>query len=146
MRARIECRGTVRVPLSAEHAFPLFTPEGERRWVEGWSPSYPQGAHPALSEGLVFEVEKDDGVSTWVVAHLDRSAYRASYVYVLPGRRATLIDISVRDQGSASSVDVRYDMTSLSPDGDRLVHRFAAEYEAFLAEWESAIARHVARG
>ena len=33
--------GTLRVPLPADEAFRLFTARGERDWVDGWEPHFP---------------------------------------------------------------------------------------------------------
>jgi hypothetical protein len=142
MRARIECRGTVRVPLPVEEAFPLFTPEGERRWVDGWSPTYPAGGRPHITPGLVFEVGKEEGASTWMVAHVDAAARTAAYVYVVPSHRAVLVEVTAESDGEGTRVRVTYHMTALSPEADEFVHAFADGYAAFLHGWEEAIGRY----
>ena len=42
-RAHIERTGVVAMDLPFAEAFPLFSAEGERRWVAGWDPCY---VHP----------------------------------------------------------------------------------------------------
>ncbi|WP_276617407.1 hypothetical protein [Nonomuraea zeae] len=37
-----------------------------------------------------------------------------------------------------------YELTALSPEGERTLREFAAGYAAFLASWEQAIAHHLA--
>ena len=41
--------------LSAEDAFPLFSAEGERRWVAGWDPRHVHPVEPGVGEGVVFQ-------------------------------------------------------------------------------------------
>ncbi|NIP81031.1 MAG: hypothetical protein GWM90_18165 [Gemmatimonadetes bacterium] len=140
MRAVAECRGTVPVPLPVSEAFRLFTPEGERRWVPEWDPSYPAGpAAPAA--GLAFVTGEGREARTWVVTRFEPDAGLASYAYVLPGRRTAVIDVVVEpgpDGGSRARV--AYGMTSLSPDEDGVVEEFAAGFEAMMVEWAELIA------
>jgi len=136
MRKRIECRGTVRVPLPVKEA---FTPEGERRWVDGWSPTYPTGARPDITPGLVFEVGKEEGASTWVVAHVDADARTAAYVYVVPSHRAVLVDVAAAPDGEGTRIRVTYHMTAHSPEAYEFVRAFADGYDAFLEGWASGV-------
>ncbi len=196
MRPRIECVGTVRVALSPEAALPLFTPEGERDWVEGWEPTYPAGAGAAPGprelanavggstgptgarastevaarvrepaevaararepaevaargrepeRGLVFVVGKEGGASVWLVTRYDPAAGGASYVYVLPGHRAVLIDVDLAeaDDGDGSLATVVYRMTSLAPKGDAFVRDFEEGFGNFLRGWEEDLRRYL---
>ncbi|MDX1647242.1 MAG: hypothetical protein R3304_08860 [Longimicrobiales bacterium] len=146
MRPSVECVGTVRVSLAPLKALPLFTPEGERAWVEGWSPTYPSGRPRKPDRGLVFEVGKESGASVWIVTRFDEARRGASYGYVLPRRRAALIDVDVEEEpgGEGSLVRVRYRMTSLSPDGDTFVRDFEEGFTDFLRSWETSLDRHLA--
>jgi hypothetical protein len=148
VRPSVECVGTVRVSLAPSEALALFTPEGERAWVEGWAPTYPAGGASDLGRGLVFEVGKEVGVSVWIVTRFDAAAGGASYAYVLPGRRAVLIDVDVEDtaDGDGSMVHVVYRMTSLGVAGDAFVREFDARFDDFLSGWEQDVRRHLATG
>ena len=42
-RVHVERMGVVAMDLPATETFPLFSAEGERRWVAGWDPCY---VHP----------------------------------------------------------------------------------------------------
>lgn len=142
MRARATCSGHLDVALPPEQAFPLFTPEGERSWVEGWDPRYAAGGRPDPEPGLVFFTAKAEGEALWMVTRYDPRERRASYVCVVPGHRAVLIDVAVLegpDQGSR--VQVTYDMTSLAADADAFVRAFADGYGAFLGEWDAALTK-----
>lgn len=142
-RARVTCVGTVEVPLSREAAFPFFTPEGERVWIPGWAPTYPEGGIPVPSAGTVFETEKEGGVATWVVTGWAPEAGEASYAYVLPGMWATLVEVRIRESDAGEGrcvVRVAYHMTSLSPASDAAVRAFEASYREHLAGWARTLA------
>lgn len=79
MRASVECVGTVRIPLPPEEALQLLTPDGEREWVEGWSPFYPGEAGTDPERGLVFTVGKESGASVWIVTRFEPDDGMASY-------------------------------------------------------------------
>lgn len=140
MRARVECSGTVRTTLEADEAFPLFTPEGERDWVEGWSSAYPAGGRTPPAAGLVFTIDREEGASTWIVTRYEPDERRACYAYVLPGRRAAQVEVDVKPAtGGGSVAHVTYRITSLHPEEDAAVRAFAAGFHDVLAGWEEAI-------
>ena len=45
--AAVTCVASFALNLPSERALGLFTPEGERDWVDGWDPAYP-GGEPVL--------------------------------------------------------------------------------------------------
>jgi hypothetical protein len=54
------------VELPREHAMALFTPEGERRWGEGWDAHYPKpGRHE--DPGVVFTTRHETHETTWIM-------------------------------------------------------------------------------
>lgn len=146
MRAHAECTGTVAVPLPAERALPLFTPEGERGWVDGWSPAYPVGGRPEPSPGLAFVTGSGREERTWIVTDYDAPAGRAAYAYVLPGERVATVEVEVGARADGARARVTYRVTSLSADGDAAVREFEEGYPAMLRQWEDAIVRHVTGG
>lgn len=144
-RLRMTRKGTVAVDQPAAAALALFTPEGERSWIPGWAPRYPAGT-PDLVEGVTFETDTPGGTATWLVTRYDPDTLRASYAYVLPGHRATLVDVHVVAGGAArSEVRVTYHMTALSPEGDAFVRAFAEGFEVKMEEWARALGRAEAR-
>ena len=121
----LTCQGTLHVALPPARAAELFTPEGERRWGGAeWDPEYPGG------HGGVFVTH--GGATVW----LDLGGLR--YARVTPGVQAGTVEVRCEPDGDGSRVHVRYDLTALSPHAE--LERFAAEYDAMLAEWERAIA------
>jgi hypothetical protein len=142
MNVRAVCEGHFILPLPAPAAVPLFTPGGERRWAgSSWNPTYAisEAAADGSATGTVFTTESDGGTATWIV--LDRRSDGMSYARVAPGRIAGTIDVRCSDEASAQEtrVSVRYDVTSLGPEGVQFVQEFEAGYDAFLDEWRREI-------
>jgi len=126
---QISCRGTVRVALPPDEAIELFTPEGERRWVADWDPSYPGG-----DEGVFLT-----GDTTWVTG--ERGEHSRRYARVTPGVQAGTVSVSCAPDGAGTVATIGHQLTALGPDAD--LATFAAGYDDFLAGWEREIAASV---
>jgi len=70
----------------------------------------------------------------WVV--LDRGADAVRYARITPGHLAGTVEVRLRD----GEAEVAYDLTALTADAQHELDEFAAGYDAFMAEWERAIA------
>jgi hypothetical protein len=131
---RIRRSGTVRVARPPDEAMELFTARGERRWVDGWEPRFPAGDERE-DRGAVWLTEG----TTWVIAARDDRS--ATYARVSPGVSAGLVDVACEPDGDAGTLaHVTYDLTALDDATAAELERFAAGFDAFLAEWERAIA------
>ncbi|WP_026416879.1 SRPBCC family protein [Actinomadura oligospora] len=136
---RVRLTGSIDVPLPPAEAFPLFTPHGERAWVDGWDPVFPDGASGDDTEpGVVFETSAHGHRTTWVVVerHVPSSI---SYVRTTPGDRAGTVTVEVSEADGGSRVQVTYDLTALRPEAVAALEDFAAEYPSFLRSWQTAI-------
>ncbi len=143
-RIHVERNGIVPMRLPAGEAFPLFQPEGERRWVAGWEPRYVHPAEPAVGEGVVFQTTTREGTATWVQTRFEPTTHEASYVYIVPGHRATTVHVAVTPTAEdRSQVHVTYRMTALSPHADDFVRGFGDGFGEYLVQWERAIRRHI---
>jgi hypothetical protein len=138
---RAVCEGYFTLPLPVTSAVPLFTPEGERRWAgSSWDPVYAisEQVTDGAAPGTVFTTESDGGAATWIV--LERRDDGMSYARVAPGRIAGTITVHcLRRAEDETSVTVRYDVTSLGPEGVDFVQELEAGYDAFLEEWRREI-------
>ncbi len=130
----IELTGEVRVDLPPDKAWILFTPEGERSWVEGWDPHYPAGE---VSEqvGTVFLT----GPIVWVVVDFEPGRF-VRYARTTPGDRAGLVTVSFRADAEGTIATVTYTLAALSGSAAADLDTFAAGYPEFLASWERMIA------
>ena len=139
----IERSGTFRVNLPLEQAFTFFSPEGERRWIDGWEPRYlhPEGV-PSDAAGTVFETYHNNEHTQWLVLRYSPAAGAADYVRITPGSRLGLVAVRATERGGGTDVEVRYSMTSLSEAGARALEAMSEEaYSAMLRDWESRLAR-----
>jgi hypothetical protein len=142
LTARRRLTGTLRVALPPAEAFRLFTPYGERDWVDGWDPHFPEPTTDDTSPGTVFETRAEGETTTWIVLH--RTPGRSvSYARVTPGTRAGTVTVTLApapDRPDHSDVTVTYDLTALTDEAKPDLDAFANGYPAFLRSWQDAIA------
>jgi hypothetical protein len=136
---RVVCRGSVRVPVSAERALHLFTPRGEREWAEGWDPVFPAEPRDDGAPGTVFVTHADVGrQAIWMVVH--RTEHSMRYARAVPGVWAGTVEVRCEPAASHTVAHVTYDLTALDDAERPRLREFAAGYDAFLHEWEHALA------
>lgn len=137
MAATVTCSALLDVALPLDEAMPLFTAEGERRWVPGWNPRYP-GARTS-GAGAVFVTDDDGAPVFWVV--VEQTERRVRYARTNPARAAGLVTVEAVDDGPrATQVRVSYDLTALSEDGAAWLDSFAAGYDDYIGEWGRLVA------
>jgi hypothetical protein len=140
MPAHVRCQGRFSVALPPEHALGLFTPEGERRWVAGWDPRYP-APERTDGPGAVFTTAAHGATTIWVMTA--RSPTSVAYVRITPGVMAGTVTVVCHGMAldASSDVEVIYDLTALTPDGESILASFESGYAAFLADWEQQVAK-----
>jgi hypothetical protein len=131
--------GRIRVGLPPAAAYRLFTARGERDWAVGWDPVFPAAVPDDTEPGRVFETAAHGHRTTWVVTEREPGR-RIGYARVTPGDRAGTVTVSLTEDGGGSEAEVTYRLTALSERAAVGLAQFAAGYDAYLAEWESAIA------
>jgi hypothetical protein len=128
----------ITVGLPPDQAMALFTPEGERRWADGWDPHYPE---PRRREGpgTVFTTGHGDHQTTWIMVDHGPSGVR--YARVTEGMTAGTVAVDVVGARERSTqVRVTYDLTALTAAGDTWLEAFDADYETAVGDWATAIA------
>jgi hypothetical protein len=130
--------GSLRVRLPVGEAFRLFTATGERSWVDGWDPRFPVPVEDDAAIGTVFETDTHGQHITWIV--VDRDGDRQiRYARVAAARDAGTVEVRLQPEKAHTQVTVAYQLSALTPDGDRWLRTFAAEYPEFLRSWETSI-------
>ena len=143
--ASISCTGSFRVPLEPERAIGLFTAEGERRWVPGWEPRYPEPEARDTDPGTVFLTRGEAGDVVWVVTAATGSGVR--YARLDPRGIAGTVEVVCGAAGEgATTVEVTYQLTALEPAARAELGRFAAGYRDYLESWREAIDAAIERG
>jgi hypothetical protein len=136
----------ITLPLSADEAFPLFTPEGERLWIEDWNPRYFYPANGETIVGMVFTTGHDDETTYWTLVDFDNAAHTARYSRVTPGSRSVIIEVRCEPAGEQEAkVTVRYSLTALSEAGNATIAAFVEGYAAMIEDWRTNIIAYLER-
>lgn len=134
---------TVHAPLN--EAAPLFGAYQER----GWAPDFhPHFLHPLPArdvQGMVFTVSHGERTAYWVNTELDLENGRVHYSYVIPDIVATALFINLTPDGNNTRVDVTYERTSLSAQGDARVQQLAAGDRTAGPKWQTQINAYLER-
>ena len=129
-------QGAFSLPCSPAVAILLFTPEGERQWVDGWRPEYLSGAFDEV--GAVWRTSVDAEV-TWLTT--DRDADRVRYARLSSDGTAGLVEVRCTAADDGTRVDVSYDLTAVSAAGRDALSRFADGFADMLDHWRRATLR-----
>lgn len=125
-----------------EKVFPLFTPLGEKAWVEGWNPQILHPASGEAAEGMVFVTRHIGEPDTiWTISGYQPERFFVRYVRVSPESRLGVVEVScaAADAGKTKAI-VTYEFTALSEKGNEFIDGFTEEhYRQYISEWESAI-------
>lgn len=124
---------TFSLAASADRAFPMFGPMGERAWAgPDWNPEVLWADGPGDREGMVFRQKGE----VWVNVRFDSSEHVAEYVR-FGDIIVTRIRVALTPRGSeACGADVRYDWIATSEEGNAEVVR---RREAMTIDWEDAV-------
>lgn len=135
---------TFELDLPAHEAFDLFTPEGERRWVPGWSPRFLHrvGVDGELPGSVWITPHPSGRDLVWLTVEADRAAGRLGYVRVADGLQRGSVEVRLVPRGERrTQVWVRYALVGLGDEGRREVDAFLAPaaYAEAIAGWKRRI-------
>ena len=132
--------GNLKVHAPPEHAFQLFTPPGEKLWIDGWDPVVASGGD-GRARGAVFVTNMAGEKAYWVVVDYDDEALHARYSRIAPETRAGTVEVFARDDGSGSTeVTVTFELTALTSKGNKLLEDFDSRaFGQMLSDWERMI-------
>jgi hypothetical protein len=137
---RVRLTGSFALAGEVDAVLPLFTAEGERRWVPGWDPIWADDVH----EHDVGQVWTTAGPpsTTWVT--VDAGENQVRYARVANGDSAGLVTVTCTEASGRTTVTVDYDLSALSAAGAERLRQFAAGYEDMLAQWAHSASRALA--
>jgi hypothetical protein len=127
--------------------FPLFTPQGERHWAEGWDPQILFPRDRDVAEGMVFQTRDRDGrLLTWTITRYDETTKTVAYNVVTPDFLVRKIEVRCRPAGTTrTEVDVIDSYVGLTSHGNGFIdHLTEAEYAKKMAQWKENIDRYLA--
>ncbi len=137
--------GSFDLPCSAERAFPLFSPEGERDWVKGWAPTPVFPDKIEFARDTVFREGSASGEAVWTILDADGQLHRAEYIRLAPDSHTAHIIVKVEVLGSERSrVVVSYTVTAFGEHATHLVEAFSEEaYAAKMRDWQKRISAYL---
>lgn len=133
------------LPCSADTAFPLFSPEGERGWIKTWNPRPVFPETIAFARDTVFHEGHGDEEATWTVLDADWNSHRAEYVRVVPASHAARIVVKVEPVApDTSRVTVSYTVTAFGDRVAALLGDFSEDaYATKMRNWKSQISSYL---
>jgi hypothetical protein len=140
---RVRRSGGFSLPLPPRQAFELFTAEGEKLWVPGWSPEI-LGSTPQET-GLVFLTGRERESTIWTVLESDPRSGRVLYSRVTPGLRAGTVEVVLAPEIGGSRIKVTYDLTALSDSDAALAGYSEVKFTEMLDQWRTLILRYLDR-
>jgi hypothetical protein len=122
-------------------AFPLFSPDGERAWVQDWDPKPVFPDQIAFSPDTVFREGTGAGEALWTVVDVDWPKHRAEYVRFAPASHSAHIIVKIEPAASGRSrVVVSYAVTVFGTDESSLLDAFSEDgYATKMQNWQHRI-------
>jgi hypothetical protein len=133
------------VALPLRETFPLFEPEGERAWADGWNPTYLFPRDGRAEPGMVFSTGQGPESTIWMVMRHDPAAGLVEYVRTTPGSRIARVLVQCAEVAEKRTrVTVIYVYTGLSESGNAQVRQLdESTYRQDIEGWGRAIERSV---
>ncbi len=141
---RVEHSHTIELNETPETVFPLFTPEGEKKWAEGWDFERVYPTAQDTEENMIFTtLSHDHGQldAIWIVTRYAPSEFFIEYQRIEPGVKIGRIRVQCQRLASGkTSATIEYMYTALSEQGHQFLDGFTEfSYLHFLLSWEKAI-------
>jgi hypothetical protein len=143
----VEFFGELTVSLPVEQTFELFSPLGERQWVNDWTPELLHPPDISWERGQIFRTCEERGEAIWVVTALDRKAHEVEYHRVETGRYVARVFVRCTPVAAQETqVATSYKFVGLSVEGNAEITRMTPDaYREKMQRWERWIGEHVAR-
>ena len=142
MARHLSAQGSLTVAMPVGQCQMLFTPAGEELWIDEWRPIYHHPADGRTQAGMVFTTGTGPDHTLWALVDFERGPrHYARYSRVTPALRSGFVEVSCEALAPQSSrVDVRYEMTALTPAGEASLQAYEAEpFSAMLEQWQRMI-------
>jgi hypothetical protein len=142
---QVSRRGSFELPCDANTAFPLFSPEGERKWIEGWDPT-PVFPHSIVfARDTVFRTGSEGEEAVWTIVEADGQSHRAEYVRVAPQSHCARIVVGIEAlEAQRCKVVVSYAITVFAENSSGLLAAFSEEaFAAKMNDWQKQIGAYL---
>ncbi|MFH0820252.1 MAG: hypothetical protein V1908_00610 [Candidatus Peregrinibacteria bacterium] len=123
--------------------FPLFSPEGEKKWVPGWDYENVTGKSE-LFEDFVFLTETHDHGTThaiWIVKKYNPKSHFIQFYKIEPEDKIGVVTVKCSKlETSKTKVQVTYKYIALSLSGKKFIAQFSkSAFEEFIGEWQTLL-------
>lgn len=123
--------------------FPLFSAEGEKRWVPGWDYENIMGSND-LHEDYIFLTKNHDHASTdaiWLVKRYEPESYLVQFYKVEPEDKVGIVTVRCKKiDEDLTQVEVSYEYIGLSQKGNAFIEGFTStKYKEFISEWNNLL-------
>jgi len=125
-----------------EDVFPLLCPVRETEWLPGWSCRMLHTTTGIAELGAVFETERPEGRSIWLVTEYDQPR-RIAFAKFQSGDLLARIAIDVRlADGANSLVDIDYWFVALTERGSLAIGEWGDDkWQSMMVQWERSMNR-----
>lgn len=137
--------GSFELPCTADTAFPLFSPEGERDWVKGWAPTPVFPERIEFARDTVFREGKGSEEAVWIIVDADWKTHRAEYVRSAPHSHTAHIVVKIESLATErSKLVVSYTVTAFGEHAAEISKKFSEEaYAAKMRDWQQHIVAYL---
>lgn len=142
MSKHVRAQHTITIDLPVEQCQKLFTPAGEELWIDEWRPRYHHPADGRTQPGMVFSTGSGDELTVWsLVDYESGERHRARYTRVTPALRSGTVEVRCRALApQRTEVDVRYELTALTPAGENSLQAYEpAPFAEMIEGWRAMI-------
>ena len=129
------------LPLPIDQAHRLFTAEGERQWVPGWTPTFIHSdAFETTTKGTVWETQDEGERVLWMCVDWDPPKW-TRYVRVT-AERFDVVEIECEAVEKGTMITVQYVFTPLSDEGQVKIQAMDAQaFAEKIAAWPDLISK-----
>jgi hypothetical protein len=139
---------SITLNANIEKVFPLFGAIDEKKWEPSWNPQIIFPASGNMEEGLIFQTPDHVHTApqvTWVVVKYDVKQHLLAYCLTSPIRVAIITINCTAIEGNNTRVDISYQFTGLTKDGNELSHHMLTKvFASNLKDWETAMNTYLA--
>ena len=134
------------IPQPINVLFPLFSPEGETRWVPGWEYTNLMDS-TELSEDYIFLTSHHDHKTTdaiWIVKRFEPRNHLVQFYKIEPEDKIGIVTVRCSELSpSRTRVEVKYKYIAISKTGEDFIAGFSeTAYGDFIAEWKTLLLQY----
>ena len=136
--------GSFQLECSADTAFPLFSPVGERKWISRWNPRPVFPDTIAFQPDTVFRQGEGADEAVWTIVDVDWQTHRAEYVRVA-GSHAAHITVDLDGlSGERCRARVSYTLTVFGEGTASLLESFSeSAFAERMQNWRRWISEYL---